>query len=166
MAVPALRVLEDKEGGNGKKIKKNDKSGIFAKGSGISICDSGDSTVIDVIDERGFVDSAAKPIAFKHRVAISIHPSTVIAYRVEMSVTLCCHDSIAFVRTSSSPIPKEEFAPQVNGLRMFWAPLPPLRTRLLFWGQVSARTYPGLAICLRYTIARCEYHHSPLLLSF
>ena len=56
MAVPALRVLEDKEGGNGKKIKKNVKGGVFVKGSGISIPDSEDGTVIDVIDERGFVD--------------------------------------------------------------------------------------------------------------
>ena len=56
MAVPALRVLEDKEGGNGKKIKKNIKGGVFVKGSGISIPDSEDGTVIDVIDERGFVD--------------------------------------------------------------------------------------------------------------
>jgi hypothetical protein len=56
MAVPALRVLEDKEGGNGKKIKKNVKGSVFVKGSGISIPDSEDGTVIDVIDERGFVD--------------------------------------------------------------------------------------------------------------
>ena len=56
MAVPALRVLEDKEGGNGKKIKKNVKGGVFVKGSGINIPDSEDGTVIDVIDERGFVD--------------------------------------------------------------------------------------------------------------
>ena len=55
MAVPALRVLEDKEGGNGKKIK-NFKGGVFVKGSGIRVPDSEDGTVIDVIDERGFVD--------------------------------------------------------------------------------------------------------------
>ena len=29
---------------------------------------------------------------------------------------LGCDDLIAFVRTSGSPIPKEEFAPEVNGL--------------------------------------------------
>ena len=56
MAVLAVRVLEDKEGGNGKKIKKNVKGGVFVKGSGISIPDSEDGTIIDVIDERGFVD--------------------------------------------------------------------------------------------------------------
>lgn len=54
MAVPALRVLEDREGGNGKKIKKNLKDGIYLKGTGIGI-DGADGT-IDVIDERGFVD--------------------------------------------------------------------------------------------------------------
>ena len=53
MAVPALRVLEDKDG---KKIKKNVNGGVFVKGSGISIPDSEDGTVIHVIDERGFVD--------------------------------------------------------------------------------------------------------------
>ena len=51
-----VRVLEDKEGGNGKKIKTNVKGGVFVKGSGISIPDSEDGTVIDVIDELGFVD--------------------------------------------------------------------------------------------------------------
>ena len=56
MAVPALRVSEDKEGGNGKKIQKNVKGVVFVKGSGISIPDSKDGTVIDVIDKRGFVD--------------------------------------------------------------------------------------------------------------
>ena len=56
MAVPALRVLEDKEGGNGKKIKKNVKGGVLVKGSGIGIIESEDGSVIDVIDERGFVD--------------------------------------------------------------------------------------------------------------
>jgi hypothetical protein len=54
MAVPALRVLEDREGGNGKKIKKNLKDGVYLKGTGIGI-DGADGTV-DVIDERGFVD--------------------------------------------------------------------------------------------------------------
>ncbi|KAF8804632.1 hypothetical protein BYT27DRAFT_7106313 [Phlegmacium glaucopus] len=56
MAVPALRVLEDKEGGNGKKIKKNVKGGVVVKGSGIGVIESEDGSVIDVIDERGFVD--------------------------------------------------------------------------------------------------------------
>ena len=54
MAVPALRVLEDKEGG--KKIKKNVKGGVVVKGFGIGIIDSEDGSVVDVIDERGFVD--------------------------------------------------------------------------------------------------------------
>jgi len=56
MAVPALRVLEDKEAGNGKKIKKNVKGGVIVKGSGIGIIESENGSVIDVIDERGFVD--------------------------------------------------------------------------------------------------------------
>lgn len=54
MAVPALRVLED----HGKKIKKNIKGGVIVKGGGIEIgveC-SEDGSVVDVIDERGFVD--------------------------------------------------------------------------------------------------------------
>src|SRR5260221_487082 len=58
MAVPALRVLEDQGGGNGKKIKKNIKGGVIVKGGGIGIgseC-SEDGSVVDVIDERGFVD--------------------------------------------------------------------------------------------------------------
>jgi len=55
MAVPALRVLEDKEGG-GKKIKKNVKGGVVVKGTGIGIIESEDGSVVDVIDERGFVD--------------------------------------------------------------------------------------------------------------
>lgn len=42
MVVPALRVLEDKEGGNGKKIKKNVEGGVLVKGFGIG--------------SRGFVD--------------------------------------------------------------------------------------------------------------
>jgi Helix-loop-helix DNA-binding domain len=54
MAVPALRVLEDRDGG--KKIKKNVKGGVVVKGSGIGIIESEDGSVIDVIDERGFVD--------------------------------------------------------------------------------------------------------------
>ena len=54
MAVPALRVLEDRE--CGKKIKKNVKGGVVVKGYGIGIIDSEDGSVIDVIDERGFVD--------------------------------------------------------------------------------------------------------------
>ncbi|PPR01359.1 hypothetical protein CVT24_006313 [Panaeolus cyanescens] len=56
MAVPALRVLEDREGGNGKKIKKNVKGGIMVKGAGIGIIDSEDGSVVDIIDDRGFVD--------------------------------------------------------------------------------------------------------------
>jgi hypothetical protein len=58
MAVPALRVLEDRDGSNGKKIKKNIKGGVIVKGGGIGIgteC-SEDGSVVDVIDERGFVD--------------------------------------------------------------------------------------------------------------
>ncbi|TFK41466.1 hypothetical protein BDQ12DRAFT_733008 [Crucibulum laeve] len=50
MAVPALRVLEDREG-SGKKIKKNVKGGVPVKGT----IDAEDGEV-DVIDERGFVD--------------------------------------------------------------------------------------------------------------
>jgi len=56
MSVPALRVLEDKEGGGGKKIKKNVKGGVVVKGTGIGIIESEDGSVVDVIDERGFVD--------------------------------------------------------------------------------------------------------------
>jgi len=56
MAVPALRVLEDRDGGNGKKIKKNLKGGVVMKGTGIGIVDNEDGTIVDVIDERGFVD--------------------------------------------------------------------------------------------------------------
>ncbi|KAF9057131.1 hypothetical protein BJ165DRAFT_1418589 [Panaeolus papilionaceus] len=56
MAVPALRVLEDRDGGNGKKIKKNVKGGIMVKGAGIGIIDSEDGSVVDIIDDRGFVD--------------------------------------------------------------------------------------------------------------
>ena len=55
MAVPALRVLEDGEQ-RGKKIKKNVKGGVVVKGFGIGIIDSEDGSVMDVIDERGFVD--------------------------------------------------------------------------------------------------------------
>ena len=54
MAVPALRVLEDRDGGNGKKIKKNLKDGVYVKGTGIGI--DGEDGTVDVIDERGFVD--------------------------------------------------------------------------------------------------------------
>ncbi|KAF9003353.1 hypothetical protein BDQ17DRAFT_499758 [Cyathus striatus] len=50
MAVPALRVLEDREGGNGKKIKKNVRGGVPIKGSPEA------EDEVDVIDERGFVD--------------------------------------------------------------------------------------------------------------
>ncbi|KAF9566552.1 hypothetical protein CPC08DRAFT_682424 [Agrocybe pediades] len=56
MAVPALRVLEDREGGNTKKIKKNLKGGVLVKGTNSSIIDSEDGTTVDIIDERGFVD--------------------------------------------------------------------------------------------------------------
>ena len=56
MAVPALRVLEDKEGGNGKKIKKNVKGSLVLKGSGVGFIESDDGSVVDVIDDRGFVD--------------------------------------------------------------------------------------------------------------
>lgn len=57
MSVPALRVLEDRDGSNGKKIKKNIKGGVIVKGGGIGIgIDSEDGSVVDVIDERGFVD--------------------------------------------------------------------------------------------------------------
>ncbi|KAF8191166.1 hypothetical protein BJ912DRAFT_1041728 [Pholiota molesta] len=55
MAVPALRVLEDREGGNGKKIKKNVKGSVLVKGAGGANIDADDGSV-DVIDERGFVD--------------------------------------------------------------------------------------------------------------
>src|SRR6266545_1032354 len=56
MAVPALRVLEDRDGSNGKKIKKNIKGGVIVKGAGIGIECADDGSVVDVIDERGFVD--------------------------------------------------------------------------------------------------------------
>ena len=56
MAVPALRVLEDRDGSNGKKIKKNIKGGVIVKGAGIGIECPEDGSVVDVIDERGFVD--------------------------------------------------------------------------------------------------------------
>ncbi|KAF8970448.1 hypothetical protein BDZ97DRAFT_1914739 [Flammula alnicola] len=55
MAVPALRVLEDREG-NGKKIKKNVKGSVIIKSAGGSNVDSEDGSAVDVIDERGFVD--------------------------------------------------------------------------------------------------------------
>ncbi|KDR68370.1 hypothetical protein GALMADRAFT_146330 [Galerina marginata CBS 339.88] len=63
MAVPALRVLEDRDGGSGKKIKKNLKGSVLVKSAGAT---TGTGAVIgvvgaegeevDVIDERGFVD--------------------------------------------------------------------------------------------------------------
>ena len=56
MAVPALRVLEDRDGSNGKKIKKNIKGGVIVKGTGIGVECPEDGSVVDVIDERGFVD--------------------------------------------------------------------------------------------------------------
>ena len=40
----------------GEKIKKNVKGGIVVKGFGICIIESEDCSVVDVIDERGFVD--------------------------------------------------------------------------------------------------------------
>lgn len=55
MAVPALRVLEDREG-NGKKIKKNVKGSVLIKGTGNVVIEGEDGTVVDIIDERGFVD--------------------------------------------------------------------------------------------------------------
>ncbi|KAF8632891.1 hypothetical protein AX17_004737 [Amanita inopinata Kibby_2008] len=59
MAVPALRVLEDKNSSDGKKIKRAVKGGMTVKGvpgaTGIITPGEG-GTVIDVIDERGYVD--------------------------------------------------------------------------------------------------------------
>ncbi|KIL57564.1 hypothetical protein M378DRAFT_27930 [Amanita muscaria Koide BX008] len=59
MAVPALRVLEDRDSSEGKKIKRAVKGGIMVKGlpgaTGI-VSPGEDGTVIDVIDERGYVD--------------------------------------------------------------------------------------------------------------
>lgn len=59
MAVPALRVLEDRDSADGKKIKRAVKGGIMVKGlpgaTGI-VTPGEDGTVIDVIDERGYVD--------------------------------------------------------------------------------------------------------------
>ncbi|KIL55821.1 hypothetical protein M378DRAFT_28488 [Amanita muscaria Koide BX008] len=59
-AVPALRVLEDRDSSEGKKIKRDVKGGIMVKGlpgaTGI-VSPGEDGTVIDVIDERGYVDS-------------------------------------------------------------------------------------------------------------
>ena len=45
-----------KTGNAGKKIKKNVKGGVVVKGYGIGIFESEDGSVVDVIDERGFVD--------------------------------------------------------------------------------------------------------------
>lgn len=68
MAVPALRVLEDRDsGGSSKKIKKNLKSGVLIKSAngptlhgGTAACAPGDTLnpygEIDMIDERGYVD--------------------------------------------------------------------------------------------------------------
>ena len=59
MAVPALRVLEDRDSADGKKIKRALKGGITVQGvpgaTGI-LTPGEDGTVIDVIDERGYVD--------------------------------------------------------------------------------------------------------------
>ncbi|KAF8626697.1 hypothetical protein AX15_004733 [Amanita polypyramis BW_CC] len=59
MAVPALRVLEDRDSSDGKKIKRALKGGIVVQGvpgaTGIVTPGEG-GTVIDVIDERGYVD--------------------------------------------------------------------------------------------------------------
>lgn len=59
MAVPALRVLEDRDSSDGKKIKRALKGGITVQGvpgaTGI-LTPGEDGTVIDVIDERGYVD--------------------------------------------------------------------------------------------------------------
>ena len=59
MAVPALRVLEDRDSTDGKKIKRALKGGITVQGvpgaTGIMTPGEG-GTVIDVIDERGYVD--------------------------------------------------------------------------------------------------------------
>ena len=59
MAVPALRVLEDRDSADGKKIKRALKGGITVQGApgATGILSPGeDGTVIDVIDERGYVD--------------------------------------------------------------------------------------------------------------
>ncbi|KAF8341905.1 hypothetical protein F5887DRAFT_1076283 [Amanita rubescens] len=59
MAVPALRVLEDRDSSDGKKIKRALKGGITVQGvpGATGIMTPGeDGTVIDVIDERGYVD--------------------------------------------------------------------------------------------------------------
>ncbi|KAK2465598.1 hypothetical protein APHAL10511_002490 [Amanita phalloides] len=59
MSVPALRVLEDRDSADGKKIKRALKGGITVQGvpgaTGI-LTPAEDGTVIDVIDERGYVD--------------------------------------------------------------------------------------------------------------
>lgn len=68
MAVPALRVLEDRDAGSSKKIKKNLKGGVLIKSSSSSspgatmIAVPGEPSPsnpygeVDVIDERGYVD--------------------------------------------------------------------------------------------------------------
>lgn len=61
MAVPALRVLKDKEGcgvgGGGKKTKgKNATLGDVVFGSTVKKEGEDGEDVVDVIDERGFVD--------------------------------------------------------------------------------------------------------------
>ncbi|KXN81881.1 D-amino-acid oxidase [Leucoagaricus sp. SymC.cos] len=73
MAVPALRVLEDRDSGSSKKIKKNLKTGVLIKssvgtsphsvttpGSALAAFTSGAPlnpySEVDVIDERGYVD--------------------------------------------------------------------------------------------------------------
>jgi len=67
MAVPALRVLEDRDsGGSSKKIKKNLKSGVLIKSAngptphgGTVACAPGATNPygeVDMIDERGYVD--------------------------------------------------------------------------------------------------------------
>jgi len=68
MAVPALRVLEDRDsGGSSKKIKKNLKSGVLIKSAngptphgGTAACAPGGALnpygEVDMIDERGYVD--------------------------------------------------------------------------------------------------------------
>jgi hypothetical protein len=71
----------------------------------------------------------------KHRWISLIHPSTVITYRVEISVIPGCDDSIAFIRKSGSPIPKEEFVTEVNGLSLFWERLHPFGRTCTLWGK-------------------------------
>ncbi|KAF5351240.1 hypothetical protein D9756_008308 [Leucocoprinus leucothites] len=68
MAVPALRVLEDRDSGSSKKIKKNLKSGVLFKSANGSAPHGGAGPFagvgaplnpygeVDAIDERGYVD--------------------------------------------------------------------------------------------------------------